>query len=57
MDIFESLIDFFGIETLSNVSTFPDLINFLVMLCVGVYIVAFFIRSLFLVIALPTMRW
>lgn len=57
MDIFTSLIDFFGIDTLTSVSTFPELLNYIIMITVGIYIVAFLIRSLFLIIALPTMRW
>lgn len=56
MDIFNSLMDFFGIDALSQASTFPDLLNYIVSITVGIYIVAFLIRSLFLVIALPTMR-
>lgn len=53
MDIYNSLIQFFGIDTLSSTATFIDLVNFMFAVTIGVYLVAFFIRSLFLMVAIP----
>lgn len=54
MEIYESLIDFFGIVPLDSTSTMIDLINLSIQLFVGIYIVCFLIRSLFLIVAMPT---
>lgn len=54
MEIYESLIDFFGIVTLDSTATMIDLINLSIQLFVGIYIVCFLIRSLFLIVAMPT---
>lgn len=53
MEIYQSIIDFFGIVPLSSSATLVDLLNLMIMLFVGVYLVAFFIRSLFLIVAIP----
>ncbi len=53
MSIYQSIIDFFGIVPLDSSATFVDLLNLIIMLFVGVYLVAFFIRSLFLIVAIP----
>lgn len=57
MDIYNSIIQFFGIDTLSSASTFTDYLNILSEIFVSVYLVAFFIRSLFLVVAIPDRRY
>lgn len=57
MDIYNSIIQFFGIDTLSSASTFTDYLNILSEIFVSVYLVAFFIRSLFLVVAIPDRRF
>ena len=57
MDIYTSLIEFFEIAPLSSSATFVDLLNYGISLFVAVYIVAFIIRSLFLVVALPDKSW
>lgn len=54
MEIYESLIDFFGIVPLDSTATMIDLINLSIQLFVGIYIVCFLIRSLFLIVAMPT---
>lgn len=57
MDIYESLIEFFEITPLGSTATFVDLLNYGISLFVAVYLVAFIIRSLFLVVALPEKQW
>lgn len=57
MDIYTSLIEFFEITSLSQDATIIDLFNYGISVFVAVYIVAFVIRSLFLVVALPEKNW
>lgn len=57
MDIYTSLIEFFEISSLSQDATIIDLVNYGISVFVAVYIVAFVIRSLFLVVALPEKNW
>lgn len=47
MDIFNSFFDFFGLELLTESATFVDLINNLVQIGLALFIVCFFIKSLF----------
>ena len=47
MEIFNSLYDFFGFELLAEASTFVDLLNALVQVGLGVFIVCFFLKSIF----------
>ena len=54
MEIYESLMDFFGIVPLESTATMIDLINLGIQWFVGIYIVCFLIRSLFLIVAMPT---
>ena len=51
MDIFNSLYDFFGLELLSETATFIDLINNLLEVGLAVFIVCFFFKSLFALMA------
>lgn len=53
MEIYESIIDFFGITPLTSSATLVDLFNLSIQIFVGMFLVCFFIRSLFLVVALP----
>ena len=53
MEIYESLMDFFGIVPLDSTATFVDFINLFIQIFVGVYIVCFMFRSLFLMVAAP----
>ncbi len=53
MEVYDTLMEYFSFSELSGVSTFPDLINYLIQIGVSVYITAFMIRSLFLMIAIP----
>lgn len=47
MEIFNSLYDFFGFELLTDAATFVDLINALTQVGLAVFIVCFFIKSIF----------
>lgn len=47
MEIFNSFYEFFGLELLSDASTLADLINALVQVGLGVFIICFFIKALF----------
>lgn len=57
MDIYESLIEFFEISTITSTATIVDLINYIISVSFAVYIVAFIIRSLFLLIVIPDKEW
>lgn len=58
MEVYRQIIDFFGIEALTQNSTIIDVINYLIALFVAIYIVIYFFKFLFYVCALPnTMRW
>lgn len=56
MDIYTSIIEFFGIDALLSASTMTEYLNCIIQIFVSVYLVCFFIRSLFLVVALPERR-
>lgn len=56
MSLFQSLIDFFGIVPISSNATLVDLINECMQIFVGIYLVCFIFRSLFLIVALPDNR-
>lgn len=47
MDIFNSFYDFFGFELLSDSSTFFDLLNSMFQIGLGLFIVCFFLKSIF----------
>lgn len=53
MSIYQAIIDFFGIVPLESTATFIDVINEMLQLFTGIFLVAFFIRSLFLIVAIP----
>lgn len=57
MEIYESIIDFFEIVPLTSSATFVDMLNYLISIGVSVFIVAFLIRSLFLVCTIPFNNW
>lgn len=59
MEIFESLMEFFEITSLSGSATFVDLINNMISIFFAIFIVCFVIRSLFLVCTIPerTSTW
>lgn len=56
MEIINSLIDFFGINQISESITFIDLLSSVVKLGFAVWIVCFVFRCLFVVIDLPNRR-
>lgn len=47
MEIFNSLYDFFGLELISESATLVDLVNNLLQVGLALFIVCFFIKSLF----------
>lgn len=47
MEVFTSFYDFFGLDLLTDTATFVDLINNLIQIGLGLFIVAFFIKALF----------
>lgn len=53
MEIYQSLIDFFGIVPLDSSATFVDFINLFMQIFVGVYVICFMFRSLFLIVCAP----
>lgn len=57
MDIYTSLIEFFDINSLAQDATIIDLVNYGMSVFVAIFIVAFIIRTLFLVVALPEKNW
>lgn len=56
MEIVNSLIEFFGIDMLTDSATFVDLLNVLMRIGVSVYVTVFIIRSVFLTATLPERR-
>lgn len=56
MEIVNSLIDFFGIDMLTDSATFVDLLNVVIRIGVSVYVTVFIIRSVFLTATLPERR-
>lgn len=54
MSIYNDICDFFGITVLSAESTFIDLVNYGLSLMVAIFIVAFMIRSIFMVCTIPS---
>lgn len=57
MELVQSLYDFFGFEILSESATFPELLSYIMQIFIGVWIVIFIIRSLFMAITLPDRRF
>lgn len=56
MEIVNSLIEFFGIDMLTDSATFVDLLNVVMRIGVSVYVTVFIIRSVFLTATLPERR-
>ncbi len=56
MEIVNDLITFFGIDMLTESATFIDLINVSLKIGLAVWLVAFIIRSVFLLTSLPERR-
>lgn len=54
MYIYDELFNFFNITALNELSTFPDLLYFLVSVFVGVWITAFIIKAFFLMCTIPS---
>lgn len=56
MEIVNELITFFGIDMLTEAATFIDLLNVAIKIGISVWLVAFIIRSVFLLTSLPGRR-
>lgn len=57
MELVEMMFDFFGFENLSLSATFPEFIEWFCKCGIGVWLVLFIIRSLFMVIRTPDIRF
>ena len=57
MELVESLFTFFGFDSLALTATFPEFIEWFLKCGLGVWLVLFIIRSLFLVIRAPEIRF
>lgn len=57
MEVYTSLVEYFGLTSLSSTATLVDLVNYLIPIGVSVYLVAFMIRSLFLGVTIPLDKW
>lgn len=53
MEIATNLYNYFGFELLTESTTFPQLISYMIEIGLGVWITVFIIRCLFLTISLP----
>lgn len=56
MELVQSLYDFFGIELLTESTTFPELISYILQIFIAVWLVLFIIRSMFLVASVGDRR-
>lgn len=57
MEVLQSLLEFFEIESLSSSATFVELLTNFTHIVFAVFIVAFLIRSLFLACTVPFDNW
>lgn len=57
MEVYTSLVEYFGLTPLASDATLVDLVNYIVPISVSVYLVAFMIRSLFLGVTIPLDKW
>ena len=56
MDLVQSLYDFFGFDLLSSAVTFPELLSYILQVFIGVWLVLFIIRSIFMVTTIADRR-
>lgn len=56
MEIINELLTFFGIDMLTESATFIDLLNVSLKIGLAIWLVAFIIRSMFLLTSLPERR-
>ena len=56
MEIINDLLNFFGVDMLTESATFIDLLNVSIKIGLAIWIVAFIIRSMFLLTSLPERR-
>ena len=56
MELVQSLYDFFGIELLTESTTFPEFISYILQIFIAVWLVLFIIRSMFLVASVGDRR-
>ncbi len=57
MELVNMLFEFFGFETLTAATTFPQFIEWFLRCGLGVWLVLFIIRSFFLVVRAPELRF
>lgn len=57
MALIQSLYDFFGIELLSQSSTFVDLINNVLLIGLGLWITCYIIKCLFMACTIPNTKF
>ena len=53
MEIASNLYNYFGFELLTESTTFPQLISYMLEIGLGVWVTVFIIRCLFMTITLP----
>lgn len=56
MELVQSLYDFFGFNLITEAQTFPELMSYIFEVFIGVWIVLFVIRSLFMVTSIADRR-
>ncbi len=57
MELVQMMFDFFGFENLSLSTTFPEFIEWFLKCGLGVWLVMFIIRSFFVVIRSPEIKF
>lgn len=57
MELVEMMFDFFGFDMLTASATFPEFISWFCKCGIGVWLVVFIIRSIFMVIRAPELRF
>lgn len=56
MDLVQSLYDFFGFDLISQATTLPELLSYIFEIFIGVWLVLFIIRSIFMVTTIADRR-
>lgn len=58
MEVFNELVNFFGLMQITGDVSFVELVNYIIALSCAVFIVCFIIRSLFLICEIPSrLNW
>lgn len=56
MEIIQDIMDFFGIDMLTESATFVDVLSFIIMLAFAVFIVCYIVKLMFTLLSLPNRR-